>query len=67
MHQTEREEEPDIYHAIRPRRASENLVILPDGSIDFNDQSKTENTRVPTPFTILTCSKPRSKAGHAKK
>jgi phosphoenolpyruvate carboxykinase (ATP) len=60
--------EPDIYHAIRRDALLENLVILPDGSIDFNDQSKTENTRVSYPiYHINNVVKPVSRAGHAKK
>ncbi len=60
--------EPDIYHAIRRDALLENLVILPDGTIDFNDQSKTENTRVSYPiYHINNIVKPVSKAGPAKK
>jgi phosphoenolpyruvate carboxykinase (ATP) len=60
--------EPDIFHAIRRDALLENLAILPDGSIDFNDQSKTENTRVSYPiYHINNVIKPVSKAGHAKK
>jgi phosphoenolpyruvate carboxykinase (ATP) len=60
--------EPDIYHAIRRDALLENLVILPDGTIDFNDQSKTENTRVSYPiYHINNVIKPISKAGPAKK
>ena len=60
--------EPDIFNAIRRDALLENLVILPDGTIDFNDQSKTENTRVSYPiYHINNIVKPVSKAGHAKK
>ncbi len=60
--------EPDIYHALRRDALLENLVILPDGTIDFNDQSKTENTRVSYPiYHINNVVKPVSRAGHAKK
>jgi phosphoenolpyruvate carboxykinase (ATP) len=63
-----RENEPDIFNAIRRDALLENLVILPDGSIDFNDTSKTENTRVAYPiYHIKNIAKPVSKAGHAKK
>ena len=59
--------EPDIYHAIKRDALLENLVILPDGSIDFNDQSKTENTRVSYPiYHIHNIVKPVSKAGPAR-
>lgn len=60
--------EPDIYNAIRRDALLENLVILSDGSIDFNNNSKTENTRVAYPiYHINNIVKPVSKAGHAKK
>jgi phosphoenolpyruvate carboxykinase (ATP) len=60
--------EPDIFNAIRRDALLENLVILPDGSIDFNDNSKTENTRVSYPiYHINNIVKPVSRAGHAKK
>ena len=60
--------EPDIYHAIKRDALLENLVVLPDGTIDFNDDSKTENTRVSYPvYHIHNIVKPVSKAGHAKK
>jgi len=60
--------EPDIFNAIRRDALLENLVILPDGTIDFSDQSKTENTRVSYPiYHINNIVKPVSKAGHAKK
>jgi phosphoenolpyruvate carboxykinase (ATP) len=60
--------EPDIYNAIRRDALLENLVVLPDGIIDFNDESKTENTRVSYPiYHIHNIVKPVSRAGHAKK
>lgn len=62
------EAEPDIYHAITRDALLENVVVLEDGSIDFNDGSKTENTRVSYPiYHIHNIVKPVSKAGHAKK
>lgn len=63
-----KENEPDIYNAIRRDALLENLVVLPDGTIDFDDDSKTENTRVSYPiYHINNIVKPVSKAGHAKK
>jgi len=60
--------EPEIYNAIRRDSLLENLVVLSDGTIDFNDSSKTENTRVSYPiYHINNIVKPVSKAGHAKK
>lgn len=43
------ENEPDIYHAIKAGALLENVVIN-DGKIDFEDGSKTENTRVSYPI-----------------
>ena len=58
--------EPDIYNAIRRDALLENLVVLSDGAIDFNDESKTENTRVSYPmYHINNIVKPVSRAGHA--
>jgi phosphoenolpyruvate carboxykinase (ATP) len=63
-----KENEPGIYNAIRRDALLENLVVLPDSTIDFNNNSKTENTRVAYPiYHINNIVKPVSKAGHAKK
>jgi phosphoenolpyruvate carboxykinase (ATP) len=63
-----KENEPDIYNAIRRDALLENLVVRSNGSIDFNDESKTENTRVSYPiYHINNIVKPVSKAGHATK
>jgi phosphoenolpyruvate carboxykinase (ATP) len=63
-----KEKEPGIYNAIRRDALLENLVIRDDGSIDFNDTTKTENTRVSYPiYHIENIVKPVSRAGHAKK
>ncbi len=63
-----RKNEPDIYDAIRRDALLENLVVLPDGTIDFNADSKTENTRVSYPiYHIRNIVKPVSRAGHASK
>jgi len=63
-----RKNEPDIYDAIRRDALLENLVVKSDGTIDFNNDSKTENTRVSYPiYHIKNIVKPVSKAGHAKK
>ncbi|AYA41716.1 phosphoenolpyruvate carboxykinase (ATP) [Xenorhabdus nematophila] len=60
--------EPDIYHAIRRDALLENVTVLADGSVDFYDGSKTENTRVSYPiYHIDNIVKPVSKAGHATK
>lgn len=62
------EAEPDIYGAIKRDALLENVVVLSDGTVDFDDGSKTENTRVSYPiYHIDNIVKPISKAGHAKK
>lgn len=40
------ENEPDIYKAIKRDALLENVVVRADGSVDYDDGSKTENTRV---------------------
>lgn len=63
-----REAEPEIYNAIRRDALLENVVVRQDGSIDFDDDAKTENARVTYPiWHIDNIVKPVSKAGHAKK
>ncbi|MFC1236763.1 phosphoenolpyruvate carboxykinase (ATP) [Vibrio sp. DW001] len=63
-----KEAEPDIYNAIRKDALLENVTVRNDGSIDFDDGSKTENTRVSYPiYHIDNIVKPVSKAGHANK
>ena len=62
------ENEPDIYRAIRRDALLENVTVRDDKSIDFDDGSKTENTRVSYPiYHIDNIVKPISKAGHATK
>ena len=62
------EAEPDIYHAIRRDALLENVVVRNDGSIDFDDPSKTENARVSYPIDhIKNIVRPVSKGGHANK
>ncbi|OWO79605.1 phosphoenolpyruvate carboxykinase (ATP) [Photorhabdus luminescens] len=63
-----KEAEPDIYNAIKRDALLENVTVLTDGAVDFNDGSKTENTRVSYPIShIENIVKPVSKAGHATK
>lgn len=61
------ENEPDIYRAIRRDALLENVVVREDGTIDFDDKSKTENTRVSYPIYHIDNIAVPSKAGHAKK
>ena len=63
-----KENEPDIYNAIRRDALLENVTVDENGKIDFDDNSKTENTRVSYPIHhIDNIVKPISRAGHAKK
>ena len=45
-----KENEPDIYNAIRRDALLENVTVDKDGKIDFADKSVTENTRVSYPI-----------------
>lgn len=64
-----KEKEPDIYNAIKRDALLENVVFNKEtGEIDFDDNSKTENTRVSYPiYHIDNIVKPISKGGHPKK
>ena len=61
------EKEPDIYHAIRRNALLENVVVDPEGNVDFSSNAKTENTRVSYPiYHIENIVKPISKGPHPK-
>jgi len=63
-----KENEPDIYGAIRKDALLENVTLDANGKIDFKDGSVTQNTRVSYPiYHIDNIVKPVSKAGHANK
>lgn len=63
-----KENEPDIYNAIRRDALLENVTVDANGVIDFKDGSVTQNTRVSYPIDhIENIVKPVSKAGHATK
>lgn len=63
-----KENEPDIYGAIKRDALLENVTVDSDGKIDFKDGSVTQNTRVSYPiYHIQNIVKPISKAGHATK
>ena len=49
-----KENEPDIYNAIRRDALLENVTVAEDGTIDFADKSVTENTRVSYPIEHIT-------------
>jgi phosphoenolpyruvate carboxykinase (ATP) len=66
--QLDKESEPDIFAAIKRDALLENVTVDPNGKIDFDDGSVTENTRVSYPINhIKNIVKPVSKAGHATK
>jgi len=63
-----KEGEPDIYNAIKKDALLENVVVDKKGKVDFENASKTQNTRVSYPiYHIKKIVKPISKSGHAKK
>ena len=63
-----KENEPDIWNAIRRNALLENVTVDKKGKIDYADKSVTENTRVSYPiFHIENIVKPVSKAPAAKK
>ncbi|WP_297509358.1 phosphoenolpyruvate carboxykinase (ATP) [Flavobacterium sp.] len=63
-----KENEPDIYAAIKRDALLENVTLDAAGKIDFSDGSVTQNTRVSYPiYHIHNIVKPVSKAGHATK
>ncbi len=63
----DKDKEPDIYAAIRRDALLENVAVSDAGEVDFDDSSKTENTRVSYPiYHIPNIVKPVSKGGHPK-
>jgi phosphoenolpyruvate carboxykinase (ATP) len=44
------ENEPDIFHAIKPGAILENVILNEDGNVDFENTSITPNTRVSYPI-----------------
>ena len=63
-----KENEPDIWNAIRRDALLENVTVAADGKIDFSDKSVTENTRVSYPiYHIEKIVKPISKGPAAKR
>ena len=61
------ESEPDIFNAIRRDALLENVAVDKHGQIDFDDNSRTENTRVSYPiYHIDNIVEPVSRGGHAK-
>ena len=63
----DKESEPDIFNAIKRNALLENVTVAEDGTIDFDDKSVTENTRVSYPINhINNIVKPISAAPAAK-
>lgn len=63
-----KENEPEIFKAIKRDALLENVVLNEDSSINFKDNSKTDNTRVSYPiYHIDNIVKPVSCAGHPNK
>ncbi|HAN76358.1 MAG TPA: phosphoenolpyruvate carboxykinase (ATP) [Bacteroidales bacterium] len=62
-----KENEPDIWRAIKRDALLENVTVHADGSIDYTDDKVTENTRVSYPIYHINKIVLPSKAGHATK
>ena len=58
--------EPEIYGAIKKNALLENVVMYGDGEVDYEDSSKTENTRVSYPIEHIENHKEDLMAGHPK-
>ncbi len=56
--------EPEIYNAIKPGALLENVVLYDDGEVDYEDSSKTENTRVSYPIEHIQNHEASLNAGH---
>lgn len=61
-----KENEPDIYAAIKRNALLENVTVDANGKIDFNDNSVTENTRVSYPIEHINNIQPGGSAPAAK-
>ena len=61
-----KENEPDIYGAIKRNALLENVTVDKNGKIDFNDKSVTENTCVSYPIDHIRNIQPGSSAPAAK-
>jgi len=59
-----KENEPEIYAAIKKGALLENVVADINGNVDYHDGSKTENTRVSYPLNHIDNIQPNSIAGH---
>ena len=61
-----KENEPDIYGAIKRNALLENVTVDAEGKIDFADKKVTENTRVSYPINHINNIQPGSSAPAAK-
>lgn len=61
-----KENEPQIFSAIRDGAVVENVIVKSSGELDFDDGSITENTRAAYPLTYIKNSVPAATAGHPK-
>ena len=61
-----KENEPDIYGAIKRNALLENVTVDANGKIDFSDKKVTENTRVSYPIYHINTIQPGSSAPAAK-
>jgi phosphoenolpyruvate carboxykinase (ATP) len=62
------ESEPEIFQAIKRDALLENVVVTGNGTVDYADTSKTQNTRVSYPIEhIENIVRPVSKGTHPKK
>ena len=61
-----KEQEPQIWNAIKRGAVLENVVLNEHGVPDYNDTSKTENTRVAYPLDFIENSVEPSIGGHPK-
>jgi phosphoenolpyruvate carboxykinase (ATP) len=61
-----KEQEPQIWNAIRRGAVLENVVVDANGVPDYNDTSKTENTRTAYPLNFIENAVEPSVGGHPK-
>src|SRR6056300_209296 len=61
-----RENEPDIYNAIKPHAILENIIMDENGNVDFTNTSITQNTRVSYPIEHINNIQPGSLANNPK-
>lgn len=61
-----KENEPQIWNAIRHQSLLENVVLKPDGELDFDDRRFTENTRAVYPVEFIENAVLSGVGGHPK-